>query len=153
MTTLTHKIAAAVMKIGTLNGTKVSEPKYGGDERSNSAIEKWFDEWKVLAEFLVASTAKKAAESREKRAREDLSMSFGPTLANVKVGSKLTLVRGNVSVTFDRRNAGARISRASIIKSLTTTYKWKLEDIEKFLNEVEEVSPNGALHITAAPCE
>lgn len=147
--TLIHKIHNAVLKLGTTNGTKLTEPEYGGEDRSNAARTQWFDEWGVMAEYLVAATAAKAAEGRKEKAKAKLESTFAAMLAKLKIGDTNTLVRGNVAIAFNRRNGQRRINRQGIINTLSTApYNWKLDDINEFLLKIEHAPPEGALYIT-----
>jgi hypothetical protein len=147
--TIIHKIHNAVSKIGTVNGTKITEPEYGGEGKSNADRANWFSEWAIMAEYMVAKAIKQRAEKREEAAKEKLEMAFGPAIAGIKIGDTNSIVRGNVTITFNRRNAPRRINRQSVINTLSSSdYNWKLDDINAFLNKIDLASPDGALWIT-----
>lgn len=147
--TLIHKLTNAVTKLGSTNGTKVVEPEYGGDEpKNNTAVKLWFDEWTVMAEYMVAKTVAGVAEKRAEKAKDAFLTTFAKSIKDIKIGDSTTLVRGNVAAYIQRRNAPRRINRQSVINVLTTEYNWKLEDINKLLDKIDLASPDGALWIT-----
>lgn len=136
-TTIVHRIANAVRKIGTANGTKIVEPEYNGDQ-SNEARAKWFDEWTILAEALVADATYKAAEGRRKKAVEKLKATFQGDIKKMSPGDKRSIVRGNVSVLLDMRNGQTSLDEAAMRVELQTEYKWAFEDVEAFINRVKK---------------
>jgi hypothetical protein len=147
--TIIHKIHNAVSKIGTVNGTKITEPEYGGEGRSNADRVKWFQEWAIMAEYMVAKAIKQRAEKREEDAKSKLEAEFAQAIAGIKIGDTNSIVRGNVTITFNRRNAQRRINRQAVINTLSSSdYNWKLDDINEFLSKIEHASPDGALYIT-----
>jgi hypothetical protein len=147
--TIIHRIQNAVTKIGFSNGTKIPEPEYKGEDKSNSARETWFNRWTVAAEYLVASNISKIAEKRIETAKAKLTQAFAPDIAKLKAGDKSLLQCGNVGLLLNLRNGARRINRATVISVLTTEYKWKLEDINKFMDKIE-VAGNPALYITTS---
>lgn len=147
--TIIHKIHNAVTKIGNSNGTKVTEPEYGGEEKSNSARTSWFAEWTIMAEYMVAKAIKQRAEDREEKAKEKLVTAFGPALASLKIGDTNSVVRGNVTITFNRRNGQRRINKQGVINTLSSTdYGWSLDKINELLSKIEHAPPDGSLYIT-----
>lgn len=147
--TLIHKITNAVLKLGTTNGTKIVQPEYDGEDKSNSAREQWFEEWQALAEYMIAATAASAAEGRKEKAKAKIETVFGKMLKDLFIGNKNMVQRANVGALFERRNAPRRINKQSVINVLSTApYNWKLDDINTFLSSIETASPNGALYIT-----
>jgi len=134
-----HRITNAVLKIGTHNGTKVVAPVVPSDVKGNEDRDRWMTEWETIAEALVASAAKKAAEGREKKAKARLKDVFSSTMESLKVGDKVTLARDNVSVLLDLRSGQSSLSREQIITTLRVEYKWDMEDITVFLDKVTKV--------------
>lgn len=149
-TTLIHKLTNAVTKLGTSNGTKVVQPEYGGDEpKNNEAVAQWFNEWTVMAEYMVAKTIAGVAEKRAEKAKNAFTAEFAKSIAALKIGDSVTIARGNVAAHIQRRNAPRRINRQSVINVLSTTpYNWKLDDINALLDKIDLASPDGALWIT-----
>jgi len=148
-TTIIHKITNAVAKIGLANGTKMTEPTYGGEEKSNSARESWFHEWAIMAEYTIAKTISSIGAKREENAKALLLKTFADKLAKLTIGSTESIVRGNVTVMFNKRNGQRRINRQAVINVLTVApYNWKLEDINSLLLLIEHAPPEGALYIT-----
>ena len=147
-TTLTpvHRIINAVTLIGTSNGTKIKEPDLV--EANNEKRSLFFDQWAIITEFLVASTIKKMAETREEKARARLKAALPDTISKMVVGDKKSVVRGNVAVEFSLRNGRKGLQRAAIISELTAQ-GWKLEKINEFLEKVE-VAGQPALYISAS---
>lgn len=147
--TIIHKITNALQKIGTSNGTKVTEPDYDGKEKSNSARELWFAEWKVMCEYMIADLIEKVGTKRKENAKDALLKAFAPELKKVGIGSYETVVRGNVAIGFNRRNGQRRINRQGVINVLSTTpYNWDLDKINALLLLIEHAPPEGALYIT-----
>lgn len=138
-TTIIHKIANAVLKIGTANGTKIAEPDYTGEDQSNEGRSKWYDEWKAISEALVASTAAKAAKGREEKAKESLKATLSKTIAGLNIGDKVSVSRGNVSVLLDLRSGQSTINKEAIISTLRTDYKWDMEEVIVFLEKITKV--------------
>ena len=146
--TIIHKITNAINKLGVSNGTKITEPEYDGEEKSNSAREQWFVEWRAMAEYMVASTASKVAEARAEKAKLLIKSVFGPMLAKLTVGDSNAIVRGNITTVFNLRNGQRRINAQAVINVLSSDdYKWKLDDINKFLEKIN-LAGNPALYIT-----
>ena len=128
-----------MLKIGTANGTKINEPDYPGEDNSNAARDRWMMEWSVISEALIASTAKKAAEGREKKAKDRLKSVFSDTIASLKPGDKMTLARGNVSVLLDVRSGQSSPSKEAIITILRTEYKWDQEEVMVFIDKITKI--------------
>lgn len=148
MTTIIHKITAAVQNLGKKNGTKLAEADPPSSIKGNEARSKWIDEYNALGEHLVAATAAKVAEKRLKEAKEQLESTFGKAITDLKIGDSVAIQRGPLTTVVNRRNGQTRINRANVINVLTLDYKWNMEDIDKLLNKIEKAPENGALYIT-----
>lgn len=133
-----HRIAQAVLKIGTTNGTAIKEPPYDGEEKGNEARAKWFDEFSAIREALIASNVAKAAEGRDRIAKERLKQTLSTNISKLKAGDKLTMVRGNVSVLLDMRNGSTTVDKEKMMVVLRTEHKWDMEDIAAFLDKISK---------------
>lgn len=146
--TIIHKIHNAVNKIGNVNGTKITEPeptvKLSNEERVH-----WFAEWAIMAEYMVAKAISARAEGRLEVAKEKLITIFKSELDKLKIGETESVARGNVTITFNRRNGQRRINRQGVINTLSSSdYGWSLDKINEFLAKIEHAPPEGSLYIT-----
>ena len=114
--TFVKRLQDAIAKLGT-NGTKIPDGNPPDDIKGNEAISQWHDKQRAVAEFLIASTVKKAAEAREKKARE---MVDGLILASeaFAVGDNKQFVFDNVSLGVKVNNPQRRIDRSLLLVAL-----------------------------------
>lgn len=114
--TYVKRLQDAIAKLGT-NGTKIPEGQPPADLKTNEEIAQWHDKHKAVAEFLVASVAKRAAEAREKKARE---MVDALVLADKQfaIGDNQTFVYDNVSLSVRVNNPQRRLDRSLLLTAL-----------------------------------
>lgn len=115
--TYVKRLQDAVAKLGT-NGTKLPEGTPPSDIKGNEQISQWHDKHRAVAEFLVASTIKKAAESREKRAREMLEAVLDLDKAQRVPGTSVSYAFDNVSLGVRINNPQRRLDRSLLIAAL-----------------------------------
>lgn len=114
--TFVKRLQDAIAKLGT-NGTKIPDGAPPADVKTNEEIVRWHDKQHAVAEFLIASTVKKAAEAREKKARD---MVDSLILANetFNVGDNKQFVFDNVSLGVKINNPQRRLDRSLLMTAL-----------------------------------
>lgn len=133
--TYVKRLQDAIAKLGT-NGTKIPDGTPPSDVKGNDAVSHWHDKHQAVAEFLVASTIKKAAEAREKRARESVEavLKLGDE-ARVP-GTSVSHVFDNVSLNIRINNPQRRLDRSLLLTALAK-HGLKLDQINQIIADAE----------------
>lgn len=130
-------IKKALDNIGVKNGTALNEMS-APVGYSNEMAEKWHNERQAMYELLVAQQIAAAGEKRVKDAKEEMNKLF-PLLETIKVGASTGIVRGNVSMNVERRNAASRLDVALLTSALAKR-GLDLSDVEAIISEASKAS-------------
>jgi hypothetical protein len=136
--TYVKRLQDAIAKLGS-NGTKIPDGQPPSDVTTNDAISQWHDKHRAVAEFLVASTIKKAAESREKRARETLESVLDLGSGDRVPGTSVSYLFDNVSLNIRINNPQRRLDRSLLITALTKA-GMGLDQVQRIIADSESDS-------------
>ena len=145
--TLNYRIAKLIEKIGT-NGTKIPEPNNVPDGLSNTEREEFFTRHKVACEYLYASAISRTAEARVKKAKDAVQKTFKPHLDEMKPGDIQSFNYDNVTLQLELRN-GRRQVQTDLIVSALLARGWKLEEVNKFMDDITETT-KPPLYVTSS---